>query len=66
MKLREYIQLKDSANDVCEDIDSFLNKEVLNHYGSTEALLVEARETIMTFHSLIDRLLSNVDIEDIV
>lgn len=64
MKINEYLMLSEKANEVCSDIDRFMDGEETKRYIDTESLLEAAEDVIGKYRALIYSIFNKVNIED--
>lgn len=64
MKVNEYVTLLKRDNDVCYDIDNYLEEHITKKYDNLESLLKDAADVIMEYREFIYAVVAEVDIED--
>ncbi len=65
MKINEYLMLTEKANEVCSDIDRFIDGEEMKRYADTESLLEDAEDVIGKYRSLVYAIFNKVNVEDL-
>lgn len=64
MTIAEYIDLIETSNDVCEDMDNALCGCDMEKYGDNDALHTDALKVIRGFQEFLDSIMQKANLED--